>query len=60
MDIISCPYNRYFAELGCPELTKIFCENDDRIYGGLPGLVFERTGTLGKGAPCCDFRIRKK
>nr|MCR5264387.1 L-2-amino-thiazoline-4-carboxylic acid hydrolase [Clostridiales bacterium] len=35
MDIISCPYNRYFTELGCPELTKIFCENDDRIYGGL-------------------------
>ncbi|MBQ6222966.1 MAG: L-2-amino-thiazoline-4-carboxylic acid hydrolase, partial [Solobacterium sp.] len=31
MDIISCPYNRYFTELGCPELTKIFCENDERI-----------------------------
>ena len=26
MDIVSCPYNRYFTELGCPELTKIFCE----------------------------------
>ena len=59
MDIISCPYNRYFTELGCPELTKIFCENDERTYGNLPGLKFERTGTLGKGAGCCDFYIRK-
>lgn len=58
MDIVACPYNRYFTELGCPELTKIFCENDERIYGKLPGLIFERTGTLGKGAQRCDF-IRK-
>ncbi len=59
MDVISCPYCRYFTELGCPELTKLFCENDDRIYGNLPGLKFERTGTLGKGADRCDFCIRK-
>ena len=59
MDIVACPYNRYFTELGCPELTKIFCENDERIYGKLPGLIFERTGTLGKGAQRCDFLIRK-
>lgn len=58
MDIVSCPYYRYFTELGCPELTRIFCENDDRTYGNLPGLKFERTGTLGKGAECCDFCIR--
>lgn len=59
MDITSCPYCRTFTELGCPELTKIFCENDERIYGRLPGLKFERTGTLGKGAECCDFCLRK-
>ena len=59
MDVTSCPYCRIFTELGCPELTKIFCENDERIYGSLPGLSFERTGTLGKGAKCCDFCIRK-
>ena len=59
MDIIACPYCRYFTELGCPELTKIYCENDERTYGNLPGIVFERTGTLGKGADRCDFRIRK-
>ncbi len=60
MDILACPYCRYFGELGCPELTKIYCENDDRIYGNLPGLKFERTGTLGKGADRCDFCIRKR
>ena len=59
MDIISCPYCRYFSELGCPELTKIYCANDDRVYGNLPGIVFERIGTLGTGAERCDFYIRK-
>ena len=59
MDILACPYCRYFTELGCFELTRIFCENDERGYGNLPGLVFERTGTLGKGAERCDFCIRK-
>ncbi len=59
MDVTSCPYCRTFTELGCPELTRIFCENDERIYGRLPGLKFERTGTLGKGAERCDFCIRK-
>ena len=60
MDVTACPYCRTFTELGCPELTRIFCENDERIYGRLPGLKFERTGTLGKGAERCDFCIRKR
>ena len=59
MDVTACPYCRTFTELGCPELTKIFCENDERIYSRLPGLQFERSGTLGKGAARCDFCLRK-
>ena len=59
MDIVACPYNRYFTELGCPELTKIFCENDERTYGHLPGLQFIRTSTLGKGGERCDFYLKK-
>lgn len=59
MDIIACPYCRYFTELGCPELTKIYCENDNRVYGNLTGLEFKRTGTLGTGAERCDFYLRK-
>ena len=45
--------------VGCPELTKIFCANDDRFYGNLPGLEFRRTGTLGTGASRCDFNMKK-
>jgi hypothetical protein len=59
MDVTACPYCRSFAELGCPELTKIFCANDERCYGNLPGLSFQRTGTLGTGADRCDFYLRK-
>ena len=59
MDVVSCPYNRYFTELGCPELTKISCGADDHVYGDLPGLKFERTTTIGRGGEHCDFCIRK-
>ena len=59
MDIVACPYDHYFRELGCPELTRIFCENDERTYGNLPGLVFARKTTLGKGGERCDFCLRK-
>jgi len=59
MDIISCPYYNYLSELGCPEITKIFCENDERVYGKMPGVVFKRNGTIGKGADRCDFYIKK-
>ncbi len=40
MDVTACPYNKYLTVLGCPELTKIFCANDERCYGNLPGLEF--------------------
>ena len=40
------------------ELTKIFCENDERIYGRLKGVKFIRTGTIGTGAEKCDFCVR--
>ena len=59
MDVVACPYNKYLTELGCPELTKIFCANDDRCYGNLPGIEFKKSGTLGTGAERCDFYLRK-
>ena len=59
MDVLACPYTRYFGELGCFELTQIFCGNDDRVYGNLPGLKFERHTTLGKGGDRCDFCIKR-
>ena len=59
MDVVSCPYFRYFTELGCPELTRIYCGCDDRLYGDLPGIEFVRTSTLGRGGERCDFCIRR-
>lgn len=59
MDVLACPYFRYFSELGCPELTDIFCTCDDRLYGELKGLEFRRTSTLGRGGEKCDFCFRK-
>ena len=58
MDITKCPYNSYFTELGTPELTKIFCINDECTYGNIPGLEFIRHTTLGTGGNRCDFYVR--
>ena len=58
MDIVQCPYNSLFTELGTPELTKIFCINDECTYGDIPGLDFIRHTTLGTGGDKCDFYVR--
>lgn len=60
MDVLSCPYDKYLTELGCPEITNVFCTGDDRMYGDLPGLEFIRTQTIGRGGECCDFCLRKR
>ena len=57
MDITHYPYNKYLTEVGCPELTRLFCDNDVYSYGNLPGLKFTRTKTLGTGGDCCDFKM---
>jgi hypothetical protein len=59
MDVLECPYNKYFTELGCQELTKLFCRSDELAYGNLPGLNFIRTSTIGRGGERCDFYLRR-
>ena len=45
---------------GCPELCCVYCENDDISFSGLlPKIRFQRSGTLGTGALCCDFHFVK-
>ena len=40
--------------------STIYCENDEIAFSGLlPKIRFERSGTLGNGAECCDFHFRK-
>ena len=58
-DILACPYAKYTSELGCPELTHIFCDNDIYAYGSLKGITFERSQTLGTGGSKCDFHLYK-
>ncbi len=58
-DILTCPYAKYTTELGCPEITHIFCNNDIYAYGALKGITFERTQTLGTGGGKCDFHLYK-
>lgn len=59
-DCKRCFYDDVFNEYGMPELTKIFCESDDVVYGALPGIRWGRTMTIGNGADVCDFCFYKK
>lgn len=57
-DISACYFLETFRALGMPELTRAFCAGDDLMYAGLcPQLTWRRGGTLGRGAPRCDFRF---
>ena len=57
MDTTVCPYCKYAKLLDVEALMPTFCESDFATYGGLPGIRFERTQTLGTGGSCCDFRF---
>ena len=57
-DIVSCPYHAMCEKYDCLELNPAFCDSDDAKYGHLhKNLRWARTGTIGNGASCCDFRI---
>lgn len=55
VDVLQCPYMKYCELLGCKELTATFCLSDDRVYGNMCGITFERKGTIGRGSDKCDF-----
>ena len=55
VDVLQCPYMKYCELLGCKELTETFCLSDDRVYGNMCGITFERKGTIGRGSDKCDF-----
>ena len=55
----SCFYENEFKRYGVPELTKIFCEVDDIIYGNLHRTEWARTMTIGSGDEVCDFHLKK-
>ena len=59
-DCHSCFYSNVLSEYGMPELTPIFCESDDVMYGNIPGITWGRTKTIGCGAKICDFAFYKE
>ncbi len=56
-DCHSCFYVDVFTKYQVAELTPIFCEADDQIYGNVPNIGWARTKTIGKGYEVCDFKI---
>ncbi|MDR0424725.1 MAG: L-2-amino-thiazoline-4-carboxylic acid hydrolase [Clostridiales Family XIII bacterium] len=58
-DCTQCIYHDLFVQYGVPELTPIFCECDDVIYGNIPTARWGRSKTIGRGADVCDFRFYK-
>ena len=59
-NLCSCLYYDICTENGCPELCQVYCENDNIAFSGLmPKIRFERAGTIGEGAACCDFHFIK-
>ncbi|MDO4796502.1 MAG: L-2-amino-thiazoline-4-carboxylic acid hydrolase [Coriobacteriales bacterium] len=59
MDILACPYLRHCTAAGAPEIAPLFCANDEYAYGNLPGITFQRSGTLANGAERCDFLLTR-
>lgn len=55
VDVLQCPYMKYCELLGCKELTETFCLSDDRVFGNMCGITFERQGTIERGNDRCDF-----
>jgi hypothetical protein len=53
----SCFYDCALRQYGAPELTPLFCEADDVIYGHIPKVAWGRTKTIGRGGDACDFRF---
>ena len=57
-NIRKCLWHDACTDLGCPELCRIFCRNDDLNFTDVSKhLHFERSMTLGNGDDCCDFHF---
>ena len=55
-----CFYLDVLTAYGAPELTPLYCRNDDLLYENVsPYLRWQRTKTLGRLDDCCDFRFTR-
>lgn len=56
--IKKCPYNVICTENGCPELVKVFSDNDLFLYANLPNISFKRDGSLEAEEGECEYRFK--
>lgn len=57
-NIRKCLWHDTCRELGCPELCRIFCRNDELNFIDVSRhLYFTRSKTLGDDQDCCDFHF---
>ena len=56
----ACIYFNRFSQYGMKELTPIFCESDDVVYGHMKNVRWGRTQTIGRGAEFCDFKFYRE
>ncbi|QQS12686.1 MAG: L-2-amino-thiazoline-4-carboxylic acid hydrolase [Rhodospirillales bacterium] len=61
-DVVGCAFADYFGSIGEPEIGALMtCGVDFAAEAHMrPGWDFKRTQTRMQGAPCCDFRWRRK
>lgn len=60
-DVTRCAIHTVLKAQGALELTSVFCAMDDRLAEWLPSHIqWRRTGTLGHGDDCCDFRYERR
>lgn len=61
-DVVGCAFADYFRSIGEPEIGALMtCGVDFAAEAHMrPGWEFKRTQTRMQGAPCCDFRWRRK
>jgi predicted ArsR family transcriptional regulator len=61
-NVTRCRYAEFYQELGLAELgSRLHCARDHAMAAGFDGeLELTRTQTIMEGAPCCDFRFRRK
>jgi hypothetical protein len=61
-NVTRCGYAEFYQELGLADLGYlVHCNRDYAMLTSFnPDIELVRTGTVMEGAPCCDFKFRKK
>jgi L-2-amino-thiazoline-4-carboxylic acid hydrolase len=61
-NVTRCRYAEFYQELGLSDLGfRVHCNRDHAMVAGFNNeLELSRSQTIMEGAPCCDFRFRRK